>query len=269
MKELNLSEIRGIQLELLIELDKFCKENNIKYFLCNGTLLGAVKYKGYIPWDDDIDVCLLREDYERLISIYNQQNTNSKYKLFSFQTEKNYFFPFAKLSDQTTVLVESNIDNGVQFGLNIDIFPIDNYGNNKFEIKRNFRKFKSLRQMLNLSKLKNFTSATKTKYYIKKIVSYPFRVRGAKYFTEKINNLGLSSTASKKFIGNCVWGFYGVGEAHEKCVFKETILKEFEGKEFPVPIGYDSYLRGLYGDYHKDPPISEQCTHHSFKAYSK
>ena len=269
MTEINLQEIRSIQIGILNKLDDFCRENGIGYYLCNGTLLGAVKYKGYIPWDDDIDVCMLRNDYQKFISLFNQKNENEKYKLFSLETDTSYFFPFAKLSDQTTVLKENGVNNGVKFGLNIDVFPIDNFGNSEKEIKKTFIKFKRLRKKLNLSKINDFSSNSDLKYLLKKIISFPFRKIGPKYFCNKIDRLAKKHTFETKYIGNCVWGFYGVGEAHKSEVFSKVIFEEFEGKKYPIPIGFNEYLFGLYGDYRQDPPLEKQCTHHRFKAYYK
>ena len=87
MKELTLNEIKAIELELLCVFDSFCKHNNINYFLSNGTLLGAVKYKGFIRWDDDIDVLVPREDYERLITLFEDDD---RYKLFTYERNQKY-----------------------------------------------------------------------------------------------------------------------------------------------------------------------------------
>lgn len=269
MLELCLIQIRDIQIEILNLLDDFCKKNDINYFLCNGTLLGAVKYKGYIPWDDDIDVCLLRDDYEKLIDLFNKKNINNQYKLFSLEYDKNYYFPFAKLVDTNTVLIEKNVNNGVELGVNIDIFPIDSFGNTEEEVNKRFKKFKSLRRKLNFSKLNDFSSSCKLKSFLKRIFSFPYKIKGPEYFCKKIDTLAKSFTTNTQYVGNCVWGFYGIGEAHKTSVFSQILLGEFEGKQYSIPIGFKDYLFGLYGDYREDPPVEKQCTHHSFKAYLK
>ena len=94
MKELSLQELKDIEFDMLKMFDAFCKENNIKYFLAYGTLLGAIRYKKFIPWDDDVDLLIPREDYNRLISLF--QNTE-RYQLFAFEKNENYCFPYAKL----------------------------------------------------------------------------------------------------------------------------------------------------------------------------
>ena len=124
MQKLNLEEIQKIELDILIYLDKICKENNIKYYLSSGTLLGAIKYKGFIPWDDDIDVVLFRSDYLKLIDVLGKND--EKYKILSIYNTEDYYYPFAKLVDTRTVLIE-NSKKIKDMGVYIDIFPIDGY----------------------------------------------------------------------------------------------------------------------------------------------
>lgn len=102
MRELSLDELREVELDILKTFHNFCEENKIKYYLSNGTLLGAVKYRGFIPWDDDIDVFVPREDYDRLISIFKD---SEKYHLFAFERNERYRYLFAKLCDMATLKV--------------------------------------------------------------------------------------------------------------------------------------------------------------------
>ena len=106
MNEIKLDELKKIQLDILVFIDDFCEKNNINYWIDCGTLLGAVRHKGYIPWDDDIDIGMLREDYDKFMKIFNNCCNNSKYKFISYETDKNWPFPFGKVLDITTVLYE-------------------------------------------------------------------------------------------------------------------------------------------------------------------
>ena len=133
MKKLSLQEVQQIEFDLLKRFDAFCKENEIRYFLSNGTLLGAVKYKEFIPWDDDIDVLVPRDDYNRLLHLFND---DEKYQLFAFEKNENYRFPFAKFCNMTTRKEENNIDNGVILGVDIDIFPLDAWDSESHKAKR-------------------------------------------------------------------------------------------------------------------------------------
>ena len=122
MKELSLQELKQIEFDILKMFDVFCKENNIRYFLSNGTLLGAVKYKKFIPWDDDVDLLIPREDYNRMISLFKDDD---RYQLFAYEKKQEFCYPFAKLCDMTTRKVEPGYNNGVELGVDIDLFPLD------------------------------------------------------------------------------------------------------------------------------------------------
>lgn len=269
MEKIQINEIRKIQLDILEHLGNFCNSNGIQYFLSNGSMLGAVKYNGYIPWDDDIDICMLREDYERLIMLYTENNTNPRYKLFSIETNNDYLFPFAKLSDSSTILKENNINNGVELGVNIDIFPIDGYGNSQKEATLLYKRIEKLRNKLNWAKIEKYYGDNVIKRFVKMIISKYYKRMGARKIVEDIHKIASQQPCSDLYIGNVVWGFYKDGEAHSKEVFVKSIKVEFEGKEYPIPIGFDSYLKKLYGNYKLDPPLDKQVTHHNYVAYKK
>ena len=273
MKNLSIEELRKIQIEILNFFDSFCRDNNLRYFLSNGTLLGAVKYKGFIPWDDDIDVCMPRADYEHFLNLFAMKSKQGDYyKLYSLNNEKQYYFPFAKLVDDRTILIEQNVDNGVILGVNIDIFPLDAFGNTQEEVTKLYNKMQKLRHDLNFSKLINYTGG-KIKRLAKRIVAFRYKIvagNGAAHYSKKINRLAQKKNNEDCLLeGNVVWGFYPNGEAHEKSVFKEAIEVYFEGRKYFAPIGYDVFLRRLYGDYWQDPPKEKQVTHHSYIAYFK
>lgn len=266
MNQLSLNEIKHIELGILKHFKAFCDENNIKYYLSNGTLLGAVKYGGFIPWDDDIDVFVPRDDYNKLMRLYND---SEKYVLFSFERNKKFRFPFAKLCDMTTRKEELNINNGVCLGVDIDIFPLDAWHSELGTAKVELEIFNRYLYFLNLVKLKKADSSDLIKRLIKTMIIVIS------------NKIGLSSVVIKRiiaiathhhnvnseYLGCKVWAVYGEREIIPAKVFSDTIEVKFEGEIFPAPIGYDAYLRSLYGDYMLEPPLEKQKTHHNFKAY--
>lgn len=264
MEELTLQEIKQIEFDLLKRFHAFCVENNIRYFLSNGTLLGSIKYKGFIPWDDDIDVLVPRQDYDRLISLFE----DGEYCLFSPERHINYSFPFAKLCDMSTYKEEHNIDNGVRLGVDIDIFPLD-FWDDDFEIAQ--REVKSIRKdmfYLGLTKLHKADSANWLKRLVKSFVMLGIKLFGPRYFVRRIVKKSNSDLPSRSaFLGCKTWCIYGIREIIPAEVFSDIIEVEFEGQKFPAPIGYDIYLRSLYGEYEKDPPLEKQKTHHSYTAY--
>ncbi len=265
MKELSLQEIKQIEFALLKKFDVFCKENGIRYFLSNGTLLGAVKYKGFIPWDDDIDVLVPRVDYDRLLSLFND---DERYKLFAFEKDPKYRFPFAKLCDLTTKKEEENTDNGVSLGVDIDIFPLDAWENDFDKAKRDVIRINKKMFYLNLSKLSKPDSANPIKREIKKIAMAVCRMMGSRYFIRSIIKECVKYVQQDSpYLGCKSWCIYGDREIIPAEVFADAIEVDFEGEKFPAPIGYDIYLHSLYGDYLKDPPIEKQKTHHNYTAY--
>lgn len=265
MKQLELDEIKKIEFHLLEEFNAFCKSNNIRYFLSNGTLLGAVKYKGFIPWDDDIDVFVPRDDYEKLIRIYADSD---HVRLFSYERDKNFRFPFAKLCDMSTIKEENNTNNGVRLGLDIDIFPLDSWGS---DMTLAINKMKSISKdmfKLSLIKLKRSDSLNPIKRTLKAIVMRYYKFIGSGYYTRRIQKKAKSDAyAIADYLGCKTWCIYGAREIIPAAVFADSTDVEFEGGMFPAPIGYDVYLRSLYGDYEQDPPAEKQKTHHDYKAY--
>lgn len=260
MEELSLAEIKGTAFEILKHFKTFCEANDIQFFLSNGTLLGAVKYKGIIPWDDDVDVLMPRADYDRLIKLYED---SPRFKLFSAEREPDFRFPFAKLCDRTTVKVEENIRNGVQLGIDIDIFPID-CCTEHMRRRDVLLRMKMLQVGYSLSK---FTSGGNRPIH-KRVVIGLCRLIGHRYFHSRLlRQVAGEGRRGNTYMGCLVWPVYGEREILPAEVFSAQTNVEFEGEVFPAPVGYDTYLRSLYGDYPKDPPLDKQKTHHSFRAY--
>ena len=142
MKNIGLDELKRIQIAILDKVHAFCLENNIIYFLSCGSLLGAIRHGGYIPWDDDIDLFMPRESYERFISSYNEADNGTRVR--TLFTDKRYYYSFAKVEDVNTILVEK-LPEKMDIGVNIDIFPIDGVPNNKMLRKCCFLKNKIVR----------------------------------------------------------------------------------------------------------------------------
>ena len=258
--ELSLQEIKEISFDVLKHFCRFCTENNIRFFLSNGTLLGAIKYSGFIPWDDDIDVFVPREDYDRLVKSYQDSD---RYKLFSPERVAEYRFPFSKLCDMTTLKEENNIDNVVSLGVDIDIFPLD-YCSEHILRPNVQRKLKIYQIGCVLSK---FTSS-KGKPIHKRCIIRACRMLGFRFFSSRlIKTVNKESALGSSHIGCLMWPIYGQREVVPADVFSDTIEVDFEGEKFPAPAGYDVYLRSLYGDYEKDPPLDKQKSHHNYNAY--
>ena len=266
MEMLSLPELKKIEFDLLKYFDAFCRKHKIKYFLSNGTLLGAVKYKGFIPWDDDIDVFVPREDYDKLISLFEDDD---KFQLMSFERVPSYLFPFAKLCDRTTLKEEVGVDNGVKLGVNMDVFPLDMWENDIDAAKKEVKRIRRSIFCLTMAKLKKSDSKNVLKRFAKRLIMICSKIIGGRRFVKSIDKASRKTRAEKSnYVGCKSWCIYGEREIVPAHVFNSVIDVEFEGGVFPAPVGYDVYLKSLYGDYKKDPPPEKQKTHHGYTAYS-
>lgn len=265
MKELSLQELKEIELDLLKVFHSFCVENDIKYFLAYGTLLGAIRYKGFIPWDDDVDVLVPREDYNKLITLFKDSN---QYRLFAFERNKNYRFPFAKLCDMSTRKEEFNSDNGVELGVDIDIFSLDYFDDDLDKAKQEAKRIRKMMSWLMLTKSHRSTIVNPLKRFVMNGVRAFCKMLGSGHYIKKIFKASWrEEQKGSRHIGAKTWCVYGERGIIPAEAFAETIEIEFEGEKFPAPKGYDTYLTCLYGDYLPEPPKEKQKTHHNFKAY--
>lgn len=265
MKELTLQELKKIEFDILKMFDSFCKENNIKYYLSHGTLLGAVRYKKFIPWDDDVDLLIPREDYNRMIKLFKD---TEQYRLFAFEKSEKYRYPFAKLCDMTTRKIEFTSNNGIELGVDIDLFPLDAWDDDLDKANKEVKYIQKNMYYLSLTKSKHPSTSNPLKRFVMAIIMVLFKRFGSKYFIKKIIKTSYKSAQKdNNYLGCKAWCVYGEKGIIPAEVFADTVDIEFEGEFFPAPIGWDKYLTCLYGDYLPEPPKEKQKTHHTFKAY--
>ena len=265
----------AVQLDLLIEFDKFCSEHELKYFLSVGTLLGAVRHKGFIPWDDDIDVEMPRKEYERLQKLCGM--FKSPYFLQTPYTDPYYAFSHIRLiNENTTCFTELFKYQPMKHCMYLDIFPLDSFdGNvekgervNKIIDELNYRNSTYMR-LLNPNldeKNKERVNSYKTDDHIE---AYERIQEIAQSFEEK----------KSKFYIRAVRSVYDYNKYHFlKCDYSDSIEIEFAGYKFPAPIGYERILTTQFGDFNLFPPVAEIGKHHigfviepdiSYKAYFK
>ena len=259
-KELSLDEIRTVACSILRHFSQFCKDNDLNFYLSNGTLLGAIKYRGFIPWDDDIDVLMPRKDYDKFVEIYKD---SEKFRLFTYERNSHYKFSYAKLCDMNTLKVEFNIDSGIDLGIDIDIFPLD-FCSESILASTIQRKLAIYQRGCILSKF--ISSAGRPSY--KRIIIFGCKLFGFDFFYKKLDKVVKRETSKgDSYVGCLMWPIYGRREIIPAQAFLNHIDVEFEGCKYSAPIGYDVYLRSLYGEYEKDPPVEKQRSHHKFKAY--
>lgn len=265
-------ELQKKQLEILDEIKRLCEKHKIKYWLDSGSCLGAVRHKGFIPWDDDIDLGMLRKDYDKFIKICKKELDN-KFYLQTTETDNNFALEFTKIRMNNTLLREKlNEGKNIHQGIFIDIFPYDNTSNNKFI--RNYLQYKTA--ILRILVLRKLGYTVKPKSLFQKIfiniLTFLSQFINIKNIRKKLNKIYY-----KYKTGEYVAVFVGTnikGNVHKASIFKETINVPFEDRMYPIPKKYDEYLTNGYGDYMTPPPkaireIGHGITEIKFKTKEK
>ena len=270
MQELTLQQIRQIELDLLIEFDKICNTNGYRYSLGGGTLLGAIRHKGFIPWDDDIDVMMPRPDYKQFIN-YCRNNATS-FELITYNLVDGYYGLFAKISHPMTTLTDSVIKLDYNIGVNIDVFPIDGLGNSMEEAVKIFKSTEFERELLN-AVLWKFFFRSKTHSILLEPVRFILflvsRLVNPKKLLNRVDKENLMHSFEKSLFAGCVCGSYREKEIMTKETFEHYVDVEFENLKFKSIANYDEYLKKHYGNYMKLPPEEKRITHHTYKAFRK
>ena len=270
MRELSLREMQSGALEILKWFIACCENHDWDYFLTYGTLLGAVRHQGFIPWDDDIDVMMPREDYEQFIAFCNRnKEKNMPFELMHYSCNKKYIYPIARISDSRYSVIYSNApDYGL--GLFIDVYPIDACGNNIEEVKKYINETKALRSMVVLSGLEKFvpskTSLLKTP--IKFCAFLYSKLRGCNYFLRKVDTKAKKRVMGDAYYSCVIWEF-STNNMWTKEDFDGYEYTDFEGIKVRIPKTFDSVLQRNYGNYMELPPMDERVPHHEYVAYRK
>lgn len=254
-----MKEVWQCELDIVEKLDIICKKYDLKYFLAGGTLIGAVRHKGFIPWDDDIDIYMRRNDYNKFLEIA-QVELRDKYFVQYYKTEKKYNRGHAQIrNSNTTAIIESDKYNDFNKGIFIDIFPLDNIPDDEKEAKKFIRKIKNKKRFLD--GYYNFDSSNILKKVIKKIlhaiiykfIDYEKAIEKyerfvSKYKDEKTEYLGVIS-------------FLPESPKYKEEYFNQIIDMKFEYLKLSCPKEYDRILKTLYGDYMKIPENKNGSLH--------
>lgn len=261
-----LPKLHSCEMIIAKEIKRICEENGIKYFIIAGTLLGAVRHKGFIPWDDDMDIGMLREDYERFLQIA-KKDLSGQFFLQTTETDSAYGLNFAKIMLKNTVVSEGTAANSAANGIFIDVFPFDAVPESEKEEAKHKKRTYFLRRLL-LAK-QNYNVCGK-KEYVKRLVYMGLKIISAFYSREKLckkldcecERYNATSKTPERIVN--IGGAYGYN--------KETILRRwvdstvelpFEDFTIAAPVGYIEYLEYFYGDYMTPPPEDKRYNRHS------
>ena len=248
-------KIWAVELDMLLKFDRVCRKHKLKYFLTAGTLLGAVRHRGFIPWDDDIDVGLMREDYEKFLKLSDE--FEAPYFIQTPYTDPGYFYSFAKIRNtNTSMLNRTFLFQGFNQGICIDVFPYD-----KVMPEDYIKNYNGIKALL----LANSTYMRLTNPYLEndvRVLNYEGGNPMERY--EKIQETArMHENEQTEYISLAVSTIYS---SEKNFFYAEDFLSlsecDFEYFRFPIPAGYDRILRTSYGDYMSFPPVKERGTWH-------
>lgn len=259
-------KVQEIEFLILEAFDNFCKAHNLSYSLAYGTLLGAIRHQGFIPWDDDVDVIMARPDFEKLLELLKNKSLSSEFS-YGFFDDPYYIYPYLKIFYKKSVVVEHKLETKfTHTPIWIDVFPIDGIPKNKIKAKLYFSLSILIRNLLYTAIVKPTELSGFKKMFT--IIAKPFtKLIGPQRFAKLLDSLGKNTDfESSEKIGNLVWA-EGSFEAMERDLILPQTKLNFENKTFPAPLNYHEHLKTLYGDYMKLPPIEEQKSHLSEEIY--
>lgn len=263
-KRISEAELKKIENSLLKKVSKICSENNLKMYLGGGTLLGAVRHGGFIPWDDDIDVMMERTDYEKLLKILEAE---PGIELLTYKNTKDYYYAFAKVVDSRTRLIEPENREIKSLGVYIDIFPIDYLPEEEKSVKKLFKRRVRYQKLLNMKTSAKPFKTSPIKAAGKMMILMATAGISPNKLASKIDGLYQQFSSGKKQVA-ALSGVYREKEIMPADYLKNPVKVKFEDGEYQAPGGYHEYLVKHYGeDYMELPPKAKQKKHHTNEAY--
>ncbi|WP_418518096.1 LicD family protein [Pseudoruminococcus massiliensis] len=249
------------ELDTLVYFKEFCDKNNLLFYLCGGCCIGSLRTGGFIPWDDDIDILMPRDDYEKLYKLWDNDK-NERFKLL--RTDEKIFTGniFTTIVDTETTCVKANQAHlDIPFGIMMDIFPIDGCPKGKF--KRTMQKLNAMIYSLFLAQIvpenHGGIMALGSKFLLSIVKSPKAREKKWRNAERRMSKYKISDC---EYITELCEGVHSMQPEYPKEWFASAVYREFEGLQMPIPVGYDPYLKKAFGDYMKLPPEDKQKPHH-------
>ena len=262
-RQLSLQEIKETELNILLEFQKICKENDLTFYLCGGSLLGAIRHKGFIPWDDDIDICMPRPEYDNLAELVKNNKLNKPDWLDIVCYENGTSrFPFIKILDKRFVVRNTYFKECDYDNIWVDLLPVDGLPDAPEEVESLYKKMFKYRKMVQMKYIRPFKAKS-----FSKLISKPFLyliahiINTDRYNKQIIELAKANSFDNSKNVGIVTEGLYKEREAIPREAYLKSIDVEFEGHTFKATSYWDEYLRNLFGEYMELPPEDKRKTH--------
>lgn len=263
---INIDEQKRIELEILKFIVEFCNKNDIKCSIAYGSLIGAIRHDGFIPWDDDIDILMLREDYEKFRSLFLNSRME-KYYLIDGDLNKRYPFPFMKICDNRTILYEKNMNYSFN-GIYVDIFPLDYLPVNEKKWTNGVKKLLLLHNLMGVKIRKRLTRSTFVKTVLSDILYVFLKIIPLSVLKKAIKlQIHSLSKEQSEYVGNITTGAYIRKERFDVQLFDKIICHQFENITVPIPEEYDTILHKIYGDYMQLPPEEKRVFRHGTECF--
>lgn len=262
-EELSLRDIQLSSLEILKEVDDICKKLKLDYFVMYGTLIGAARHSGFIPWDDDLDIMMPRADYDRLITYFNKEKQIGNIKLYNYDNCSDYPYMISRISDTRYKII---VDNEKEYGIGtfIDVYPLDGISNSYYYSLVKGRYYGWLSSLYFMS---TRLHCPQTKSILKKGAFIVSKLIGKEKLKKMLIN---RKTANLNYVGCIQW----MTNDYKRNIFHKSMLDgriniKFEDMDVPAPVEYDQLLTYYYGDYMTLPATKERIPHHLYKAYRR
>ncbi len=262
-KKLDIDEIKEVELGVMDYIHNICNEKGINYSLAYGSLLGAVRHKGFIPWDDDLDIALKRDQYDKLYQAILEDN-NSIYKVVSWENDSRYPYPFYRVYDSRTVYENNYIQNDIELGICVDVFPFDDYK----DVNKEITKLDMYRRLSVYTLYGIRNKETGIKNIVRYLMLVVFRLTRVKTWNKKLNDCSRVPVNSE-YIDYLMESKKYSTKIDAKAL-DEVIECKFEDRVYNIPKDYDHILTIIYGsDYMEIPPLEKRIQHDDFVAYIK
>lgn len=262
-RRLSEEEIKEVELGVMDYIHNLCQKENINYSLAYGTLLGAVRHKGYIPWDDDVDISLKRDEYDKLYQAVLRDN-DPIYKVASWENDKRYPYPFYRVYDARTVYENNYIENDIDLGICVDVFPFDYYA----DVNKEMVKLDTYRRLSVYTLYGIHSKNAGLKNIIRYMLALIFRLTRVKTWNKKMNLLSMQAKDSDSI--DYLMENKRTSTKFEKSLLDKVIDSPFEDRTYKIPEAFHQILSAIYGDdFMEIPPVEKRVKHDDFVAYIK